>query len=164
MHTNHSADYIFKCIFLNENIWIPIKTSLKFVLKVWINNIPALVQIMAWRRLGDKPLSEPITVSLLTYICVTRPQWVNGCHYQNQWWFFANCTPGENSIKIHNYSYRKYISTCRIYNTNQCWRPFVRRMYCKHDTDWTWIAPASNQCRAIPIRMWNMWYALHMYA
>ena len=38
--------------------------------------IPALVQIMAWRRPGDKPLSEPMMVSLLTHICVTRPQWV----------------------------------------------------------------------------------------
>ena len=28
---------------------------------------------------GDKPLSEPMMVSLLTYWCVTRPQWVN-CH------------------------------------------------------------------------------------
>ena len=32
---------------------------------------------MAWRRSGDKPLSEPMMVSLLTHICVTRPQWVN---------------------------------------------------------------------------------------
>ena len=32
---------------------------------------------MAWRRPGDKPLSEPMMVSLLTHICVTRPQWVN---------------------------------------------------------------------------------------
>ena len=37
----------FKCIFLNENIWISIKISLKFVPKGPINNIPALVQIMA---------------------------------------------------------------------------------------------------------------------
>ena len=36
-----------------------------------------LVQIMAWRRPDDKPLSEPMMVSLLTYICLTRPQWVN---------------------------------------------------------------------------------------
>ena len=35
------------------------------------------VQIMAWRRPGDKPLSEPMMVSLTTHICVTRPQWVN---------------------------------------------------------------------------------------
>ena len=32
---------------------------------------------MAWRRPGDKPLSEPMMVSLLTHICITRPQWVN---------------------------------------------------------------------------------------
>ena len=32
---------------------------------------------MAWRRSGDKPLSESMMVSLLTHICVTRPQWVN---------------------------------------------------------------------------------------
>ena len=37
----------------------------------------ALVQIMVWRRRGDKPLSEPMMVSSLTHICVTRPQWVN---------------------------------------------------------------------------------------
>ena len=39
--------------------------------KVRINNIPALVQIMAWRRPGDRPLSEPMTVKLLTHIYVT---------------------------------------------------------------------------------------------
>ena len=74
---HHFADYMFKWIFLNENVWILLKISLKFVPKVWINNIPALVQIMAWRRPGDKPLSEPMVVSLLTHICITRPQWVN---------------------------------------------------------------------------------------
>ena len=66
-----------KCIFLNENIWISIKVLLKFVSKGQINNIPALIQIMAWRIPGDKPLSELMMVSLPTDICVTRPQWVN---------------------------------------------------------------------------------------
>ena len=73
----HFADDIFKRIFFNENVWISIKISLKFVPKGPINNIPALIQIMAWRRSGDKPLSEPMMVSLPTHICVTRPQWVN---------------------------------------------------------------------------------------
>ena len=73
----HFPDDIFKCIFLNENVWISIRISLKFVPKGPINNIPVLVQIMAWRWSGDKPLSEPMMVSLLTRICVTRPQWVN---------------------------------------------------------------------------------------
>ena len=72
----HFADDIFKCIFLNENVWIPIKIALKFVPKGPINNIPALVQIMPWRRPGDKTLSETMMVILLTHICVTRPQWV----------------------------------------------------------------------------------------
>ena len=73
----HFPDDIFKCIFLNENVWISIKVSLTFVPKGPINNIPALVQIMAWHWSGDEPLPEPMMVSLLTHICVTRPQWVN---------------------------------------------------------------------------------------
>ena len=56
----HFADGTFKHIFLNENVRIAIEISLKFVPKGPINNIPALVQIMAWRRSRDKPLSEPM--------------------------------------------------------------------------------------------------------
>ena len=73
----HFADDIFMYIFLNENCCILIKFSLKYVRKGPIDNNPALVQIMAWRRSGDKPSSEPMMVSLPTHICVTRPQWVN---------------------------------------------------------------------------------------
>ena len=54
------ADDIFKCLFLNECVLISNKISLKFICKGPINNIPALVQIMAWCRPGDKPLSEPM--------------------------------------------------------------------------------------------------------
>ena len=73
----HFADDIFTCIFFNENCCILIKFSLKYVHEGPNDNNPALVQIMAWRRSGDKPLSEPMMVSLPTHICVTRPQWVN---------------------------------------------------------------------------------------
>ena len=72
----HFADVIFKCTFLSENVWISIKIWLKFVPEGAIDNIPALVEIMAWHRPGDKPLSEPMMVSLLTHICVTWPRWV----------------------------------------------------------------------------------------
>ena len=78
----HFADDIFKRIFFNENVWISIKISQRFVPKGPINNIPVLVQIMAWRRSGDKPLSEPMMVRLLTHICVARPQWVKGVFTQ----------------------------------------------------------------------------------
>ena len=42
-----------------KNIWIFLKVSLKFVLKVGID-IPPLVKIMAWCPPGDKPLSRPV--------------------------------------------------------------------------------------------------------
>ena len=70
------TDHTFKCSFLNENVRILIKISLKFVPKGPVNNIPSLVQIMAWCRPGDKPLSELMVVSLLMHVCVTLPQWV----------------------------------------------------------------------------------------
>ena len=62
---------------MNENVRISIKISLKFVPNGPINNIPALVQMMAWRRLGDRPLSESMMVRLPTHIYVIRPQWIN---------------------------------------------------------------------------------------
>ena len=76
----HFADDIFKCIFLNENVWILIEISLKFIPNGPINNIAALVQIMAWRRSGDKPWSEPMMIKVyaslgpneLNYISLVR--------------------------------------------------------------------------------------------
>ena len=56
-------DDILQWIFLKENVWLSIKISLKCVPMSLINNIPALVQIMAWRRSGDKPLSKPMMFS-----------------------------------------------------------------------------------------------------
>ena len=114
----HFADDIFKCILLNENVWITIKNSLKFVPMVPISNIPALVQIMAWRRPGDKPLSEPMLVSLPTHICVTRPQWVKKTpsswyrdpHYRpepailNQVWYVKRDLQPRNTMSRNNVS------------------------------------------------------------
>ena len=97
---HHFADDIFKRIFSNENVEISIKISLKFVPKGRINNIPALVQVMARRRPGDKPLTEPMVVRLLTHICVTRPQWVKQqglqpciCDTMSMGWWKKDVTP-----------------------------------------------------------------------
>ena len=74
----HFPEDTLKWVFVTEIVWISIKTSLKFVPGGLINNIPTLVQIMAWHRIGNKPLSEPMMTSFTdVYICVTRPQWVN---------------------------------------------------------------------------------------
>ena len=56
------SDDNFKCIFLNENDRIPILISLKFIPRSPIDNKQALVQVMAWRRTGDKSLPEPMLI------------------------------------------------------------------------------------------------------
>ena len=98
----HFPNDIFKWISLNENGWISINISLKFVPRGPINNIPTLVQVMAWHRPGDKPLSEPMMVRLLTHICVTRPQWVK----------IINCT---SHISWHEPNDHIWLSVTAIY-------------------------------------------------
>ena len=72
------ADNIFKCIFLNENDKIWIQISLKLVPRSPIDNKPALIQVMAWCRTGDKPLPEPMMAQFTDeYICGTRGRWFN---------------------------------------------------------------------------------------
>ena len=75
----HFPEDIFKCILLPANVCISIKISLKFVPKGPINNISALVQIMALRRPCDKPFLSQITVA---HICVNRPHWVKVCYME----------------------------------------------------------------------------------
>ena len=55
----------FKCILLDKNDRIPIPISLKFVPRSLIDNKPALVKVMAWRRTGDKPLPEPMLTQFI---------------------------------------------------------------------------------------------------
>ena len=57
---------VFQTIFSNEVSWTK---TYQFCLR--INNIPALVQIMAWTHSGDKPSSESIVASLLTRLWFT---------------------------------------------------------------------------------------------
>ena len=115
------ADDTFKRIFLNENIRISIKISLKFVPKGLINNIPALVLIMAWRQPGDKPLSEPMMVRSLMHICVTRPQWVKLMMIRTCWCpgpllltWISNHTPSEIWDEIIYPS--TYFNSCTVEN------------------------------------------------
>ena len=60
------VDDIFRSIFMNEQFYISIRIALKFVHKGPIDNTPALAQLMAWRRIGDKALSEPLLSFMLT--------------------------------------------------------------------------------------------------
>ena len=81
----HFPDNSFKCICLNENVWSSIKISLKFVPRGPIDNIPALVQIMAWHLTGDRRLSEP----MMAHITRAYRGWVKNisCNegYDSNW-------------------------------------------------------------------------------
>ena len=70
---------ISQTTFSNAYPWmqclISITLSRKFLSQGQMDNIPALVLIMVYRRQGDKPLFEPTIFVLLTHIGVTRSQW-----------------------------------------------------------------------------------------
>ena len=87
----HFTDDILKCIFLNENIWILIQISLKFVPRGPNNNIAALVQVMACRWPGDKPLSEPMMDQWwLVYWCICASLGLNELNFNG--WEIIHCT------------------------------------------------------------------------
>ena len=139
----HFADDIFKRIFFNENVWISIKISLKFVPKGPINKIPALVQVMAWRRSGDKPLSEPMMVSLLTHICVTQPQWVNQSLFLKV------------QFTISQHLFRWWLGTRQAtsHKLNQCW-PRSMMSYSINRPQWVKICnPEINPFVLLEIRI-----------
>ena len=73
----HLPDAVLKCIFLMKLFEFPFKFLWNVFPRVKLAIFKhCMVQMMAWHRPGDKALSEPMTVSLQTHICVTRPQWV----------------------------------------------------------------------------------------
>ena len=111
-----------------------LKYSLKFVPKFWINNIPVLVQIMAWRQPGDKPLSEPMMVSLLTHICVTPPQWVN-----DTIWHLG---PWSKQISCHC---QTFWSTLVHASENVIWKKKIKPQYV-NDNNLHDIYPGSGAC------------------
>ena len=119
----HFPDDIFKCIFMNKDARMLINIILHFVPLVSINNISALVKIMAWHRPGDKPLSEPIMVRLPTHIFVIRPQWVNTVLLLGYHWMIpsasvvpvaSQCTCGSSWPPVRsNYANSHWIATGR---------------------------------------------------
>ena len=88
-YSYHVADDIFNCIFLHENVWLSIKISLNVFPMGRINNIPALVQIMAWHLRGDKPWLVYRTIyaslgliELTKQVCVGTAGWMKHQHME----------------------------------------------------------------------------------
>ena len=70
----------FKPILVTGDRGITCKIALIWMSPDLTDDKSILAQVMAWRRSGDKPLSESMMVSSLTHICVTRPQCVKKEH------------------------------------------------------------------------------------
>ena len=113
---------IFQTTFSNTFSWMKM---LEFRLR-----FPALVQIMAWRRPGDKPLSEPVLASLLTHICVTQPEWVNQ-HTAGQVSKFETVS---RQLQHHNmlYIWRGLIYICLPHMTKKACRALKIATFIKY--------------------------------
>ena len=118
----HFPENIFKCIFLNENVWISLKVLLKYVSQDPFNNIPALVQMVAWCRPGDKPLSEPCMCHSASMIQTARSyfaKFLMGLAKSAFYEYLTNIHPHQNDHRFHLSWYigmvQFHISQCLIW-------------------------------------------------
>ena len=168
MQNGHQfPDDIFQCIFFNENVWISIKISVKFVPKGPINNIPALVEIMAWRWPGNKPLSEQMMVRLLMHMCITRTQWVSTLRktaFSSSfssirliviWFKFHYFFPKETNKKLHWLLLSTGVEQTLKHYTNQ-WFNSLTNTY----ATWLWLSQIDHMISSVwKISLpWTKWY------
>ena len=95
----HFPDNIFKCILLNENVWILLKISLKFVPQGSIKNIPALVQWSAPSHYLDQ--------WWLNYRCIYASLGLNELYSRNKYFFIQFIPKWEH----HEWWYWGHVST-----------------------------------------------------
>ena len=108
-----------------------------------INNIPSLVRIMAWRRPGDKPLSEPMVARLPTHICITRPQWVNilSTSYETDLKWVPQ-SPVEDKLTM--VQVMAWYRQGKVHYLSQCWSRSV----------WQFVSPGKNELNKILADIW----------
>ena len=150
----------------NAFSWVKIHTFLlrlhwSLFPRVQINNIPALVQVMAWCRPDDKALSEPMMVSLLMHICLTQLQWVK-THITN---FDRGRVPVCRILK-RNYSHDELVyqnkdsvvmfpmfwCCCNLVMVQSIWL-YYRCKKCERFVVVDWIKFVYFQI----ITLWNLW-------
>ena len=156
---------------LDENISISIKFPLKeftevFFTKGLIDNMPSLVQIMAWRRIGANPLSEAMTARLAdAYICVTQ----HGCFHEITQYF----RHPELSWRHHHTSQQSDHFLFRLsvlYTELGCIRchsddkdqgrrrcPLLRFALQRQKNDSSWILKGTRQSERSRLLLWQHW-------
>ena len=117
------ADDIFKRIFLNKNGRILIQISLKFVPRSSNDNKSALVQVMAWRQTGDKPLSEQMLTQFTdTYIWSSRGRWVNSLGPSDAIWRQRSGSPLAQVMACCLTAPSHYLNQCWLFISKVKWR------------------------------------------
>ena len=100
-----------------------------------VNNIPALVRMMTWRREGDKSLSEPMIVCLLMHECITLPQWVKSNTVDHiiikPQWVNSSPPPSATYMRLGIGSALVQIMACRLFGAKPLSKPMLG--YCQLD-------------------------------
>ena len=120
---------IFQTTFWNAFSWMKMyEFRLRFLwslfLRVQSTISQPLVQIMAWCRSGDKPLSESMMVSLLAHICVTRAQWVkqNPTVLHTIFLRFYEWNSYTMYFSLFKFYWSLYLTVKITYSQQHCWQ------------------------------------------
>ena len=136
----HFADDIFKRIFKNENCSISIRISPKFVPKGPIDNKSALVQAMAWRRTGDKPLPESMLTQFTDAYMQHEGRWVLNTERVAPHYWLVLCERAKGSVTwIAFPCYDVIVTASQWVNSVP---PYVRKLHFMYE-----VLRTSSKCR-----------------
>ena len=108
---------------------------------------------MAWNRPDEKPLSEPMMVSLLTHICATRPQWVNSlCHSDSIWLCI--------SLSVNFVQVMAWCLTPPSHYLNQCQLPSMSS--CGIHLRSIWREMLQLQINKMCLKTWHLKLYIHL--
>ena len=110
----HFPSDMFNCIFLNENVWISLKMSLKFVPEVRINNVAAFVQIMAWRPPVYWRIYASLGVKLVIYVSIICME----VKLFNEFFYIFSIISVSHSIYCMTVTYHIHSLVAAIYNSS----------------------------------------------
>ena len=117
----HFAGAFFEYNFLYANFCLSFQVSLNFVTK---GNTPALISVMEWCQICEKPLSGAKWPSSLTHVCITRPQ-CDKCYNVYQCIHNAGSTRHIHTMPSHSVNswYKRYGNAFHITG------PFVKGIH-----------------------------------
>ena len=155
------ADDTFKRIFVNENVGVSIIISLNFVPEGLINNIPALVQKMAWRRPVKMNTDHLWVTRMMRFISIHLPLGRLGCQSLTIAYIFMRQWIESASVQI---------MVCRLSGATLLSKPmlgfvsFSSLPQCvKPNRSWRvetcpWLNPAQSNGYNYLISFWSQWW------